>query len=166
MRKSGIITIIVTGVALALAAASPARAEPSAEGVWEQVDEDGHVGAWFQISERGGVYEGKIVKAFFKPGEKRDPLCTRCVGAERNAPLVGLTLIKGMRRDGLRYKNGTILDPRDGTVYRALMEVHPSGQKLAVRGYVGTPHLGRTQIWKRLPESAQSQPSTAAATTR
>ena len=45
-------------------------AEPSAVGLWEQVDENtGKAESWFKITERSGVYEGAIVKIFFKPGE-------------------------------------------------------------------------------------------------
>ena len=34
-----------------------------------------------------------------------------------------MTLIKGMRRNGDTYEDGTIMDPRDGSVYRALMRL-------------------------------------------
>jgi uncharacterized protein (DUF2147 family) len=153
----------LAGVAIALAFASPLRAEPSAAGLWEQVDENGRVGAWFHFAERGGTYEGRLVKAFLKPGEKPQETCTKCPGSARNAPIIGLTLIKGMRRKGRSYEDGAVLDPRDGSVYRAMMEVSPDGQKLMVRGYVGVSLLGRSQVWRRLPDSALAQTAGAAA---
>src|SRR2546423_190439 len=119
---------IVAGVVAAIAFISPLRAEPSATGLWEQVDEKGRVGAWFQFAERDGTYQGTLVKAFLQPGEKPQPFCTNCPGSAKNAPMLGLVLIKGMRRKGRLYENGRILDPRDGSVYQAMMEVSPDGQ--------------------------------------
>ena len=68
--------------------------------------------------------------------------------------MLGLTLIKGMQRNGLAYENGTIMDPRDGSVYRALMHLTPDGSKLEVRGYLGLALFGRSQVWNRLPDNA------------
>jgi uncharacterized protein (DUF2147 family) len=148
----------------AWASAQPAN-EPSAVGLWEQADEKtGQRESWFRIVEKNGIYSGGIVKVFPKPGD--DPtekwLCTKCEGAERNAPVLGgLSLIKGMRRKGLAYENGTITDPRDGSVYRALMELTPDGKELKVRGYLGISLFGRTQTWKRLPDNALEPPKSA-----
>ena len=142
-------------VATATVACLPLQAaEPSAVGLWEQVDENsGKAESWFKIVERNGAYEGTIVKIFFKPGEDENWSCDKCEGADRGRPVLGLTLIKGMRRNGLEYENGTIMDPRDGSVYRALMRLAPDGQKLEVRGYLGFSFLGRSQIWNRLADS-------------
>ena len=60
----------------------------------------------------------------------------------------------------LKYQNGRVLDPRDGTTYRAMMMLSPDGQTLAVRGtdgYFFVPHRG--QIWNRLPEHAPTTPA-------
>ena len=75
---------------------------------------------------------------------------------------MGLTLIKGMRRNGLSYENGTVRDPRDGSVYRASMTVSPDGKKLEMRGYVGISLFGRSQVWNRLPDNALGPPIASA----
>ena len=152
---------------VALAAVPLRAAETSAVGLWEQVDESsGKAESWFRIVERNGVYEGKIVKIFFKPGEDENWVCDKCEGAERGQPVLGLTLIKGMRRNGDTYEDGTIMDPRDGSVYRALMRLSSDGRKLEVRGYLGISLFGRSQVWNRLPDNALGPQTPAAAKPR
>jgi len=94
---------------------------------------------------------------FIKPGDNPNPICTKCTGDQKNAPSLGLTIIKGMKRNGMKFEDGTILDPRDGKVYDAVMELSPDGQKLTVRGYLGITFLGRSQVWKRLPQTALAE---------
>ena len=91
LRKS----IIVAAVVLIGAAGLPVRAaEPTAAGLWEQVDDNtGKPESWFKITERNGVYVGNLVKIFFKPGEDENWVCDRCEGAEKGAPVLGLALI-------------------------------------------------------------------------
>ena len=148
--------VVMTFVALALAPApAGSAADDTAAGFWQQADQDGHVGAWFYFSLVNGLYQGRLVKLFHEPGEQDSAdVCAKCVGKEKNAPLLGLTIVKGMRRDGRNYEDGTILDPRDGKVYHAQMELSADGQKLSVRGYLGVPLLGQTQVWTRLPDDA------------
>jgi cell division septation protein DedD len=127
-------TLIVTLIASSLMAVSFARlpakaAEPTVAGLWEKTDEQGKSVGWFLFVERDGVYEGAFAMSF----------------------------IRGMKRNGLRYEDGNILDPRDGTIYRAMMTVSPDGQTLTVRGYLGIPLLGMDEVWKRLPDSSLKQ---------
>jgi uncharacterized protein (DUF2147 family) len=146
---------IAAVISVAIATAAAPAAEPTVAGLWEQVDENtGKAESWFKISEHNGIYEGKVVKIFSKPGEDENWVCAKCEGPEKGAPVLGLTLIKGMRRNGLTYENGTIMDPRDGSLYRALMKLSPDGQKLEVRGYLGISLFGRSQVWNRLPDDA------------
>ena len=157
MRSAAIKAAVAACFALATGSAASSAA-PTAAGLWEKRDQSGHPEAWFRIIDCNGVYAGRIVKMFPKPGENPSQLrCTQCQGDQKNAPVLGIVFIKGMRQDGLSYQGGSILDPRDGTIYSALMELSPDGQNLTVRGYIGVPLLGQSETWRRLPDSAQPQ---------
>jgi len=130
-------------------------AEPIAAGLWQALDKDsGEPTGWFLIRDHDGVYEGLIVRMFFKPGENAEVVCDRCNDDRHNKPWLGLDIIRGMKRDGLNYNDGTILDPRYGQIYNAKMTLAPDGQTLVVRGYLGISLLGQDQYWTRLPETA------------
>lgn len=162
MLKVGSITQLLNAMAGAavctLAIAVPpagGAAPPTAAGLWEKVDSSGAPIAWFRILDCGGVYRGKMAKIYPRPGE--DPSnwrCTACQGDQKDAPVIGLTFINGMRRNGLAYEGGSILDPRTGFVYSARMELSPDSQQLTVRGYLGIPILGQSEVWKRIPDSS------------
>jgi uncharacterized protein DUF2147 len=150
-------TAIAATLSITLVSAAPqAPVEQTAAGFWEQYDDDGKTEGWFLIFERTkDVFEGAIVKMFLKPGE--DPhalICTKCKGEQKNQPSLGLVIIKDMKRQGRNYEDGTILDPRDGQIWSARMELSPEGKRLLVRGYLGISLFGKSQIWNRLPDNA------------
>jgi uncharacterized protein (DUF2147 family) len=128
---------------------------PSAVGFWQSTFDDGAPSGWFYFTEKNGVAEGRLVKTFKKAGDAHPvEFCVKCAGAMKGAPLLGLTIVTGMKRHGLKYEDGHILDPRDGSVYNAQIEVSPDGQELYLRGYIGMPILGQTKTWTRLPDNA------------
>lgn len=141
--------LAITAAALALCSAAYAQ-EASPVGVWKTIDDQtGKPKSLVRISEANGEYRGKVEKLFREPGEDQNPKCDKCEGALKDQPILGMTIIIGMKKDGDEYNGGKILDPGNGKVYKSKMSLDDGGKKLNVRGYIGVPMLGRTQTWLR-----------------
>ena len=98
------------------------------------------------FSKSGKIY-AKVVEVL-DLGHKNS-LCQKCADEDKNKPILGLTIIKGLSKDGSEYNSGEILDPKNGKLYKCALSLETK-DKLKVRGYIGFSLLGRTQYWHRV----------------
>ncbi|MDH5607919.1 MAG: DUF2147 domain-containing protein [Cyclobacteriaceae bacterium] len=117
-------------------------------GKWKTIDDEtGKEKSIVEIYQKGDAYYGKIIKLFREPGEDPDPICDDCDEDDPryNQKILGMEIVKDMKFDAgdKVYNDGTILDPKNGSVYDCRLWVEEG--KLKVRGYIM--FLYRTQTW-------------------
>jgi uncharacterized protein (DUF2147 family) len=137
---------------LMIVLAVPALAQGSPVGLWKTVDDTtGREKGLVRIVAENGVLTGRI-EGTLEPGEPRRRTCELCTDDRRDKPLLGMAILRGVRAstdDPGIWDGGDILDPDSGKVYRVRLKLLGDGRELQVRGYIGVPMLGRTQVWRR-----------------
>ena len=117
-------------------------------GKWKTIDDaTGEAKSIVEVFSKSGKIYAKVVD-ILDPATKNN-LCKQCSGEDKNKPILGLTIIKGLSKDGSEYNSGEILDPKNGKLYKCALTLE-SKDKLKVRGYIGFSLLGRTQYWHRV----------------
>lgn len=117
-------------------------------GKWKTIDDEtNEPKSIVEITERNGKIYGKIIKLFRNPDEDPDPVCEECPADDKryNKKVLGMEIIEGMGADGNEFSGGTILDPKNGKIYRC--RLWKEGENLKVRGYWGP--FYRTQTWHK-----------------
>ncbi len=116
-------------------------------GVWKTIDDEENVEkSHVEIYEENGILYGKVIKLLEGATATH---CNDCEGDMKGAPIVGMVILKDMKKDGDMYTDGEILDPGTGSTYSCNLKLE-SPDKLYVRGYLGFSLLGRTQYWYRV----------------
>ncbi|WP_027385638.1 DUF2147 domain-containing protein [Chryseobacterium gregarium] len=116
------------------------------EGKWKTIDDETkQAKSIVEIYKKGDQYYGKISQLLIKPANAN---CTECKGDRKGKPILGLEIIRGLKKEGDEFTGGTITDPKSGKTYRCT--VTRSGDKLNVRGYMGVSMFGRSQTWQKV----------------
>ncbi|WP_395043587.1 DUF2147 domain-containing protein [Flavobacterium sp.] len=117
-------------------------------GKWKTIDDEtGKEKGIVEIYEKNEKIYAKIIEIL--DTEHRDKKCELCHGEDKNKPILGLTFIKGLKKDGNEYNGGQVLDPKNGKIYRCYITLIGK-DKLKIRGYIGISLFGRTQYWYRV----------------
>lgn len=137
-------------IAAVLATPFAMAQENSPVGLWKTIDDaSGKPTALIRITKQQGELQGKIEKLFRGPNEDQNPKCVLCKDTRKDQPIIGMTILSGLKKSGDEYTGGEILDPKEGKIYKSKLTVRDGGKKVEVRGYVGMPIIGRSQVWLR-----------------
>ncbi|OYU98551.1 MAG: hypothetical protein CFE45_16045 [Burkholderiales bacterium PBB5] len=71
------------------------------------------------------------------------------VAADPRPPL-GMTLLRDLRPDGDGALGGQLYNRENAKTYSVRLTLDGADQ-LLVRGYIGLPIFGQTQLWRRVP---------------
>src|ERR687891_2859934 len=143
--KNGFSLILLASTLLILPVDAADLSSPI--GLWKTIDDNsGKPGGLIRIALIDGHYAGKIERIFPDPGEDPNPKCVKCDGLRHNQPVIGMTFMWGLSKQGEDYQGGEILDPKTGKVYRAKLKLEDGGKKLNVRGFIGFSLLDRKSV--------------------
>ena len=130
----------------------PALAQMTPAGVWRTIDDKtGEVSSEVRIVDNAGVLSGTVAKLLRKDA-KQDDVCEKCTDDRKDKLVLGMEIIRGGQKvEGKDvWDGGKILDPENGKNYSVRLTLIEGGKKMEIRGYLGTPLIGRTQVWNRV----------------
>ena len=119
-------------------------------GKWYSLDpETGKNESIIEVYKNDNKLYGKIIKILKK--EDEDKTCIECTGKDKDKPILGMVIVRGLTRDGNEWGNGKVLDPKNGKLYKCYITLVEKN-KLKLRGYIGFSLIGRTEYWYRVLE--------------
>jgi uncharacterized protein (DUF2147 family) len=117
-------------------------------GTWKTIDDEtGEEKSVVEIYEKEGKLYGKVAK-LIGPSEP-DPKCDEYPSDDDRyqKSVLGMEIIRGLKKDGNEWEDGTVLDPEKGKVYDCKIWLEDAST-LKLRGYVA--FFFRTQTWYKV----------------
>lgn len=115
-------------------------------GKWHSKNDAGKVDSVLEVYKKDGKAYAKIIE-ILNP-DRKNALCVACEGENKNKPILGLNILSGLEKENDEWSGGTILDPRNGKVYKCYIKLEKPN-KLKIRGYIGFALIGKTAYWTR-----------------
>jgi uncharacterized protein (DUF2147 family) len=145
-KKSNSLFLLVFLVFSAIAHA----ADNSAAGLWQSIDDKtGKPRSHIRVYNNSGEFSAVVEKGLLDT-DTGDAVCSKCKDERKDKPIIGMTILDGMKQRGHVYEGGQILDPENGKIYRCKMKLDSTGNLLEVRGFIGISLFGRSQMWTRV----------------
>lgn len=121
-------------------------------GKWKTIDDESHKArSIIEIYKKGELYYGKVTDLFLTADEPSNPICRHCDESDPRymQPVIGMEIMKNIKKKGNEYAGGQILDPDSGKIYDCKLWIENGNLK--VRGYIA--FFYRTQTWLRVEEN-------------
>ena len=133
--------MLVTNVVIA--------SETTPAGLWKTIDDKtGKPRSLIRITENNGEYSAVVEKGLLAT-DTGEAVCDKCTDDRKGQKIVGMTIVKGIKKKNDSYEGGEILDPDNGKTYKCKMKLDSAGTQLEVRGFIGVSLFGRSQTWIR-----------------
>lgn len=115
-------------------------------GTWYNTEKSAQI----EIVKIGSEFQGKIIKLENTADYSTPPLDSKNENEKlRIKPIVGLTILNGLKYSGGIWKDGKIYDPNSGKTYSCEVKL-TNAQILEVKGYLGFSWVGRTVEWTKV----------------
>lgn len=149
-RASVLSSLAISLLAIVPTVSAQTVSAPEIAGIWEA--EDGRMK--IEVFDAGGAYAGRLLwgkraveadgKTFKRDTHNPNP-------SLRNRSLQGITILQNLKWDAKdrRWEGGTLYDGTSGRSVSAHLRL--VNGKLEMRGYMGSPMLGRTITFRRSP---------------
>jgi len=119
-------------------------------GTWLNEKKDSKITVYTE----NGKYYGKVI--WLKNNVNEDGTSPKLdiqneIEAEKKLPIEGKVILKDLSwdSDDKEWQDGTIYDPRGGSVYSCFGRMEAKDQ-LYLKGYIGFSLIGRSTIWTRV----------------
>jgi uncharacterized protein (DUF2147 family) len=139
-RRRGAALMAALVALLCVGAHGVALAQQDPRGLWLTANGGGVIA----VQHCGNALCGRIVGIVLDHATDPTPL------DNKGASQCNLLILSNATPTGRGSWNGRIIDPRDGQSYGLEMRLDKK-EHLRVRGYLGLPLLGRTEVWTRYP---------------
>ncbi len=158
-RARALAAAVVLPLLLAAVPLSPALAAAQVAGTWLTESGNGKVriAPCGDLPGAGGEPADQLCGAIVWLKEPLTEAGTPKVDARnpdaalQQRPIIGLPILTGFEpgdEPGV-WEGGRIYNPEDGETYKSVITLKDDGARLEVRGYVGLPIFGKTQVWTR-----------------
>ena len=89
-------------------------------GNWYSLDSDSNEKeSIIEVYQENNKIYAKIVSLLKK--DDKGKVCVKCTGNDKDKPIEGLVILKGLSKDDDEWSGGKILDPKNGSYYKCYM---------------------------------------------